>query len=125
MPIASIAWTVTHEELFRELREWFERKSTSCHRLYQRKFCYMLTCEYCFSHYVVLVALLLTRYRLFYDDWRGYLISGFSLVWIANIYMSLFGRIRLDIRRERVEIAAQQKDVESNRVSRPRSSAAA
>lgn len=125
MPIASIAWTVTHEEIFREMREWFERKSTSSRRLYQRKFFYMLTCEYCFSHYVVLVTLLVTRYWLFYDDWRGYLISGFSLVWIANIYMSFFGRIRLDIRRERVEIAAQQKNVESDRAARPRSSAAA
>lgn len=125
MPIASIAWSVTHEELFREMREWFARKSTSCRRLYQRKFFYMFTCEYCFSHYVVLLTLLVTRYRLFYDDWRGYLISGFSLVWIANIYMSFFGRIRLDIRRERVQIAAQQKDVESDRASRPRSSVAA
>lgn len=125
MPIASIAWTVTHEEIFREMREWFERKSTSCHRLYQRKFFYMFTCEYCFSHYVVLGTLLVTHYWLFYHDWRGYLISGFSLVWIANIYMSFFGRIRLDIRRERVEIAAQQKNVESDRAARPRSSAAA
>ena len=125
MPIASIAWTVTHEELFRELREWCGRKSTSCRTLYQRKFFYLFTCEYCFSHYVVVVALLVTRYRLFYDDWRGYLISGLSLVWIANIYMSLYGRIRLDIHRERVEIAAQQKDVESAEKKRSRSPAAA
>lgn len=125
IPIASITWTVTHEELFRELRDWFGQKSTSCRSLYKRKFFYMFTCEYCFSHYVTLATLLITRYWLFYDDWRGYLISGFSLVWIANIYMSFFGRIRLDIRRERVEIAAQQKTVESDRPARPRSSAAA
>ena len=125
IPIASITWTITHEELFRELRDWCERKSTSCRGLYQRKFFYVFTCEYCFSHYVVLATLLVTHYWLFYDDWRGYLISGFSLVWIANIYMSFYGRIRLDIRRERVEIAAQQKDVESAEASRPRSSAAA
>jgi hypothetical protein len=123
MPIASIAWTVTHEELFRELREWCGQKSTSCRSLYKRKFFYLFTCEYCFSHYVVLLTLLVTRYRLFYDDWRGYLISGFSLVWIANIYMSFYGRIRLDIRRERVEIAAQQKDAELDETSRPQAAA--
>lgn len=37
-------------------------------------------------------------------DWRGYLIAGFSLVWIANTYMSLFGLIRQDIVKEKAEI---------------------
>jgi hypothetical protein len=36
--------------------------------------------------------------------WRGYLIAAFSLVWIANIYMNLFGLIRQDIKREKTEI---------------------
>jgi hypothetical protein len=48
--------------------------------------------------------LILTRYKLLYPDWRGYLISGFSLVWVANLYMGIFGRLRLEIKRERVEI---------------------
>jgi hypothetical protein len=43
--------------------------------------------------------------------WRGYLISGFALVWVANIYMSIFARLRLDIKRERVEISAVEKNV--------------
>ena len=38
------------------------------------------------------------------DDWRGYIIAGFSLVWIANIYMSLFGLLRQDIKKEKTEI---------------------
>jgi hypothetical protein len=46
-----------------------------------------------------------------FDDWRGYLIGGFSLVWVANLYMSLFGRLRLDIKRERVEIAQHEEAV--------------
>jgi hypothetical protein len=41
---------------------------------------------------------------LLYSGWLGYLIGGFSLVWVANIYMSIFGRLRLEIKRERVEI---------------------
>ena len=108
IPIASIAWTVTHEELFREPRDWCAAKSKSCRRLYSRKFFYVFTCEYCFSHYVTAFFLYITRFTLMFDDWRGYLIAGFSLVWLANIYMSLFGRLRLEIREDRLEIAAAE-----------------
>jgi len=104
VPIACVAWTVTHEEVLREPREYCIKKSESCQRLLQRKFFYLFTCEYCFSHYVTLIFLIITRYKLLYTDWRGYLIGGFALVWIANQYMSLYGRLRLDIKRERVEI---------------------
>ena len=110
MPIACIAWTVTHEEVFREPREWCARRSTSCRRLYSRKFFYLFTCEYCFSHYVTAFFLFITRFTLLFDDWRGYLIAGFSLVWLANIYMSLFGRLRLEIQEERAEIASLGSD---------------
>jgi hypothetical protein len=104
VPIACIAWTVTHEEVLREPRDYCAKKSESCQRLLQRKFFYLFTCEYCFSHYVAAIFLIITRYKLLYTDWRGYLIAGFALVWIANQYMSLYGRLRLDIKRERVEI---------------------
>ena len=104
VPIACIAWTVTHEEVFREPREYCVKRSENCRRLIERKFFYLFTCEYCFSHYVTAFFLIITRYKLLYDDWRGYLIGGFALVWVANQYMSLFGRLRLDIKRERVEI---------------------
>ena len=108
IPIASIAWTVTHEELFREPRDWCVAKSTACRRLYSRKFFYLFTCEYCFSHYVTAVFLFITRYRLLFDDWRGYLIAGFCLVWLANVYMSFFGRLRLEIREDRLAIAKEE-----------------
>jgi hypothetical protein len=52
--------------------------------------------------------LIVTRYKLLFPDWRGYLIAGFSLVWVANVYMGLFGRIRLDLRKERAQIATQE-----------------
>src|ERR1044072_1353159 len=86
IPIACVAWTVTHEEVLRE------------------------PCEYCFSHYVTAFFLVITGYKLLYQDWRGYLISGFALVWVANLYMSLFGRLRLDIKRERVEIEQVEEE---------------
>jgi hypothetical protein len=44
--------------------------------------------------------------------WRGYLIAGFALVWMSNFYRSIFARLRLDIKRERVEISAVEKDVQ-------------
>lgn len=111
VPIASIAWTVTHEEVFREPRQFCERCSQNASSLVKRKFFYLFTCEYCFSHYVAIAFLFITHYKLIYDDWRGYLIGLFALVWVANVYMSLFGRIRLDIKRERVEIKGVEHEV--------------
>lgn len=107
IPIACIAWTVTHEELFREFRDWCTAKSTTSRHLYSRKFFYVFTCEYCFSHYVTALMLGITRYTLLFDGWRGYLIAGFSLVWIANVYMSFFGRMRLEIREDRLAVDAE------------------
>lgn len=111
-PVASVAWTVTHEEVFREVRDLCQSKSERCRRLYQRKFFYLFTCEYCFSHYVAGAVVLVTGYRLLIPDWRGAVLAWLTLVWVANIYMSLFGRLRLDIKRERVEIKAGELEVE-------------
>jgi hypothetical protein len=115
IPIACIAWTVTHEEVFREPRDYCLERSNNCSKWYQRKFFYLFTCEYCFSHYVAIFFLTITGYKLLFEDWRGYLISGFALVWIANHYMSLFGRLRLDIKRERVEIKEVEEKPLPNR----------
>ena len=109
LPIACVAWTITHEEVFREPREYCVDRSKECRRWYQRKFFYVFTCEYCLSHYVTIFFLVLTRYKLLFDDWRGYLIAGFALVWVANQYMSIYNRLRLDIKSERVEIEAKEE----------------
>lgn len=111
LPIASVAWTVTHEEVFREPRDYCKGQSENCKQLYRRKFFYLFTCEYCFSHYVVALFLIVTRFHLLYPDWRGYLVSGFALVWVANLYMNIYARVRLDIKKERVEIEAQQRSL--------------
>jgi hypothetical protein len=111
IPIACVAWTITHEEIFREPRDYCLRQSEGSRNPYRRKFFYLFTCEYCFSHYVAIIFLIITRYKLLYNDWRGYLIGGFALVWVANQYMSLFGRLRLDIKRERVEIKGVEQQV--------------
>lgn len=103
IPIACIAWTVTREEIFREPREFCIDKSKNCKTMLERKFFYLFTCEYCFSHYVTLFFLIITRFQLLYDDWRGYLISMFALVWVANVYMSLFGFIRVGMKKEKMD----------------------
>lgn len=109
IPVACVAWTVTHEDLFRELREWLTARSKASGSIVARKFFYLFTCEYCFSHYVTIAMLLMTRFTLVFNDWRGYVIAGFSIVWIANLYMSLFGRLRLAITSERQDIAVVEK----------------
>jgi hypothetical protein len=113
IPVASIAWTVTHEEMFREPREFCKQQSETASGLWKRKLFYLFTCEFCFSHYVAAGLLLLTRFKLLYSDFRGYVISLFALVWVANFYMAAFANLRLDIHHERVEIQSKDLDVKS------------
>jgi len=118
-PVACVAWTVTHEEVFKEIHEWCVRRSQTARTLLERKFFYLFTCEYCFSHYVAAAFLAVTRFTLLYphDDWRGYLIAWFALVWVANQYMSLYAHIRLDIKRERVEIKSVEQEVKEKKAA--------
>jgi hypothetical protein len=111
IPIACIAWTVTHEEVFKEPREYCTRRSQDAATLPVRKFFYLFTCEYCFSHYVTILMLIITEYKLLFDDWRGYLIGGFALVWIANVYMSLYAFLRIDIKKERIITKREEQKV--------------
>jgi hypothetical protein len=114
LPIACASWTVTHEEVFREPRDWCKEKSQRCRSVAQRKFFYLFTCEYCFSHYVAALVLVMTRFQMLYDGWRGYVLAEFALVWLANAYMSSFNRLRLDIKHENVTIAVEQNKVEES-----------
>jgi hypothetical protein len=112
IPIACVAWTVTHEEIFREPRDYCAERSRHADRLVTRKFFYLFTCEYCFSHYVTVFFLILTRYHLLLDDWRGYVIAFFALVAITNVYMSSFGRLRQEVKSEKLEAETKEKVLE-------------
>ena len=114
IPIASISWTVTHEEVFREAREYFVKMSREGKSIFVRKFFYLFTCEYCFSHYITALMLIITGYQLLLDGWRGYIIAGFALVWIANIYMSLYAFIRVDIKKERIRAKSEEEKLKAN-----------
>ena len=118
LPVAAISWTVTHEELFRELHDYCVDRSKAAPKLPARKFFYLLTCEYCFSHYVSAGMLFLTGFSLLYDDWRGYFIAWLALVWVANHLISLYGRLRLGIRSERLEIGLKEAVSERAGVSK-------
>ncbi len=73
MAVASIAWTVTQEDIFSELHDVCLRRSKIGKTIIERKFFYVFTCEYCFSHWVTLVIMIVSGFRLLYDDWRGFL----------------------------------------------------
>lgn len=107
--IACISWTVTHEQIFLEPRNYCINCSKNARSLLVRKFFYLFTCEYCFSHYVTVLVLIITKYQLFYTAWRGYIIAGFAMVWIANIYMSLYNLIRTDLKKENLEAEIEKE----------------
>lgn len=109
IPVACVAWTFTHEEVFREVHEYCVIHSRRGKTLLKRKFFYLLTCEYCFSHYVTILFLLLTNFQLLITGWQGYIIAGFALVFIANVYMSLYAYLKVDIRKERI-ITKQEEE---------------
>lgn len=117
IPVACISWTVTHEEVFREPREYCVKWSKKGKTLLKRKFFYLFTCEYCFSHYITLGVLLLSGFKMLYPDWRGYIISGFSLVWIANMYMAIFSLLRFGIKKEKIEIDLKEEQLKNNNSS--------
>lgn len=110
LAVACVAWTITHEEICRELREYCVRRSQNGPALV-RKFFYLFTCEYCFSHYVAIGFVALTGFHLLLPDWRGYVLAVFALVWVANQYMSIFARLRIDIKREKIEVRRAEVEV--------------
>lgn len=113
VPIACMAWTVTHEEVFREPREYCVHWSRHARTLAKRKFFYLFTCEYCFSHYVTIGFIIFTDFHLLLPDWRGYVIAGFALVFVANSYMSLFALLRQAIKKEKTEIKVLEKETDN------------
>ena len=111
IPIACVVRTVIFEEIFKEPREWCHCRSQTCNRLLQRKFFYLFTCEYCFSHWVTLAFVVFTGFKLLLEDWRGYVVAFFALVFVANIYLNLYGRIRLEIQKDKAEIKTLQQTI--------------
>ncbi len=114
IPVACISWTITHEEVFKEPRQFCVQCSKESKSFLKRKFFYLFTCEYCFSHYISILMVWMTGFHLIFGDWRGYIIAGFSLVWIANMYMAIFSLLRFGIKKEKIDITFKEKLLQNN-----------
>lgn len=112
MVVGSIAWTVTQEEIFSEWRDYCQDRCQNCETLPKRKFFYVFTCEYCFSHWVTILILILTGFQLLIDDWRGYILAFFAIPWLANQFMSIYRRLRVGIKHENA--LAEEVETKSN-----------
>lgn len=110
LPVACVAWTITHAELFREAREYFTKRNKDGKTILERKFFFLLICDYCFSHYVALFFIFIARYQLLFNDWRGYLIAWFSVVWISNFYMSAFTLVHMRMKLNRHKLKRTYHD---------------
>jgi len=103
VPVACIVWTFTQEEIFKECREALKAyQQRHADSLLRRKLAYLPTCPYCFSHYVALAFVALLNFRMLADDWRGYVVSLFTLVLIANAYVTLYNLLRVALRAAKV-----------------------
>ena len=109
--VASVAWTITQEEIFKEPREYMAERSKRAKSFLVRKLFYMPTCEYCLSHWVTIFFLFITGFRLIFEDWRGYLLSFFVTAWTANQIMSLYRRLRVVIK---LDNAIAEKEIEDS-----------
>jgi hypothetical protein len=109
--VASISWTVTQEEVFREFHDYCAACSEKSKNILSQKFFYLFTCEYCFSHWVTFGVLAFSGFRLLIDDWRGYLVSFFVLPWLANQWMSIYRHIRVAIKYENTLAKKEEKDI--------------
>lgn len=118
IPIACIARTIVFEEVFREVRDFCVHRSKTCRTIVERKAFYLFTCEYCFSHYVTIAVLIFTAlgdgpgYRLLIADWRGYVLAFFALVFVANVYLNIYARLRVDIQQAKVETKVKEKELD-------------
>ncbi len=118
LAVASITWTCTQEEIFREFREACGHRSQNAKKMWERRFFYVFTCEYCFSHWVTFFILLLTGFQLLINDWRGYVLAFFVLPWIANQWMSIYRRVRVEIKFEKA-LADHAIDAVKNQSTSP------
>lgn len=114
MVVASIVWTVTQEEIFGEWREYCKDQCEDCGSTLKRKFFYVFTCEYCFSYWTTLLILILTGFKLLTNDWHGYILAFFAIPWLANQLMSIYRRLRVDIKHENALAEIAKEEIENN-----------
>lgn len=107
LPVALCAWTITQTEIFRRFREmagrWAKRKPNSTPRAL---IAYLPTCYYCTSHYVGEAFMVLAflggastnLLKMGYPSAWGYVIASFTLIAVANVYLTAFHIFRVALR---------------------------
>ena len=122
LAVACVSWTVTQEEIFHGVRQFAERRAGTGSP-WLRRCSYLLTCHYCFSHYVAAFFIAITGYKLLYANWTGYLIAWFALVWVANVYISGYAWLRQQYKTQKFEAKAVEHELkqktEGSRIELP------
>lgn len=74
---ASISFTVTETKLFLPVREWIKKRNLFVEEL--------LSCGYCFSHWIAFVLVAIYRPKLF-DFWwlLDYFLTALVIAWLAG-----------------------------------------
>lgn len=103
--VAVISRTVTQEEIFREVKEYAKDIATDPARgWWKRKLFYPLTCQYCFSHWVAAVLVLVSGYDVTLAESMtlfSFVFSVLVLVGVANLMLVLYELITLKIQHQR------------------------
>ncbi len=74
---ASISFTVTETKLFKPLREWVKRKKSIGGEL--------LSCGYCFSHWVAFTFVAIYQPKLFEAWWLlDYFLTALVISWLSS-----------------------------------------
>jgi hypothetical protein len=107
--VACVSRTVVYEEIFREVHDYCAKRSEQSSSLVVRKFFYLFTCDYCFSHYIAIGFIWLTNFKIALPDWRGSIIAFFALVFVTNLLLNLYARLKVEINLTKVETASKKK----------------
>ena len=82
MVTSSISFTVTETKLFKPIREWVRGKSCF--------FGELISCGYCFGHWVSFSLVAIYQPRLFFVWWLiDYFITALVLAWLAGFQWAL------------------------------------
>jgi hypothetical protein len=83
---ASLSFTITETKLFKPLREWVKGKNAFWGKL--------LSCGYCFGHWVAFALVIIYRPRLFYSWWLlDYFITALVVAWLGAFQWGLMCRL--------------------------------
>lgn len=81
---ASISFTVTETKLFMPVREWVKKRNAFLGEL--------LSCGYCFSHWIAFALVAIYRTRLFESWWLlDYFLTALVIAWLSGIQWATMG----------------------------------